>query len=275
VNSGAVYEWGTGSSVGENTLSPATTTAATRSVAPSVATTYWVRLKGTGACSATITGGVTTAIAVYPVPAPPTMNGGGTHCTGSADITASAGTNGNGIKWDDGSTASARMVTVSGTYGAITTSAAGCTSSTATVVVTIGTGSASGSAPNATCGCASELVNCGSTCKEEGYTYQLDGTCRNCSSRWVRQLTACGEEITAEYMACDDGTCYTSGCSSSTNATCGDNETELPGTYDWGGPCNVDCQAYATAAGAPWYYFLVFNQKCYCRYCYNSTRVCL
>jgi hypothetical protein len=62
VGSGAVYEWGTGA-VGNGT--PVTTTGNTYSVSPNAATTYWVRLKGAGACSATTTGGVTTAIAVY------------------------------------------------------------------------------------------------------------------------------------------------------------------------------------------------------------------
>jgi hypothetical protein len=62
VGSGAVYEWGTGA-VGNG--SPATTTGNTYSVSPSAATTYWVRLRGTGACSVTPTSGTTTAIAVY------------------------------------------------------------------------------------------------------------------------------------------------------------------------------------------------------------------
>jgi hypothetical protein len=104
------------------------------------------------------------AITVNPVPGAPTMSGAGTHCTGSANIMASAGTYGNGIKWDNNSTVSSRTVTVSGTYRAITTSAAGCTSSTATVVVTIGTPSASESAPNAACGCSSGLTACGGKC---------------------------------------------------------------------------------------------------------------
>jgi hypothetical protein len=64
MGSGAVYEWGTGSTVGSSSLT--TTTGNTYSVNPSAATTYWVRLKGTtGACSTTVTGGVTTSIAVY------------------------------------------------------------------------------------------------------------------------------------------------------------------------------------------------------------------
>jgi uncharacterized protein (TIGR02145 family) len=49
--------------VGSNLL--ATTSGNTYSVSPSAATTYWVRLKGTAACSVTATGGATTSVGVY------------------------------------------------------------------------------------------------------------------------------------------------------------------------------------------------------------------
>jgi hypothetical protein len=59
--SGAVYEWGTGSTVGSNSLG--TTAGDTYSVSLNAATTYWVRLQGTGACSsASTTDGVTVAV---------------------------------------------------------------------------------------------------------------------------------------------------------------------------------------------------------------------
>jgi uncharacterized protein (TIGR02145 family) len=66
--SGAVYEWGTGNIVGKNSLG--TTAGNTYAVSPSAPTTYWVRLRGTGACSATVSEGVTTAIWVYTEPEP-------------------------------------------------------------------------------------------------------------------------------------------------------------------------------------------------------------
>jgi uncharacterized protein (TIGR02145 family) len=66
--SGAVYEWGTGNIVGDNSLG--TTVGNTYAVSPSAPTTYWVRLKGAGACSTTTTEGMTTAIWVYTEPAP-------------------------------------------------------------------------------------------------------------------------------------------------------------------------------------------------------------
>jgi hypothetical protein len=74
--SGAVYEWGTGGTVGNNPLSPPTTTANVRIVNPSVATIYWVRLLGTGSCSATVTGGVMAAITEYPAVTPGAIQGG-------------------------------------------------------------------------------------------------------------------------------------------------------------------------------------------------------
>jgi hypothetical protein len=62
---GAIYEWGTGGTVGSSPLSPATTTANVRTVNPNSATTYWVRLRGTGGCSKAVTGGVTVAIKTH------------------------------------------------------------------------------------------------------------------------------------------------------------------------------------------------------------------
>jgi uncharacterized protein (TIGR02145 family) len=74
-----------------------------------------------------------------PLPGVPTMGGGGTQCGGTKDITASAGSGGNGIRWtDNSSTVSPRSVGT-GTYYAVTTSAAGCESGTASVAVTINT----------------------------------------------------------------------------------------------------------------------------------------
>ncbi|MDR1680862.1 MAG: hypothetical protein LBS12_03665 [Prevotellaceae bacterium] len=54
--SGAVYEWGTGTTVGENQLSPATTTAASRTISVTTTDTYWVRLIGTTTCTDTTAG---------------------------------------------------------------------------------------------------------------------------------------------------------------------------------------------------------------------------
>ncbi|MDR2362731.1 MAG: fibrobacter succinogenes major paralogous domain-containing protein [Prevotellaceae bacterium] len=60
--SGAVYQWGTGATVGS--YAAGTTTANTYKVNPNAATTYWVRRIGATACTDT-TGGTTATVAVY------------------------------------------------------------------------------------------------------------------------------------------------------------------------------------------------------------------
>jgi hypothetical protein len=70
------------------------------------------------------------------VPGVPNMGGGGTHCSVPHSITATKGTNGNGIRWTDGSgTTSPRSVNANGTWYAVSTTAAGCESSPAGVTV--------------------------------------------------------------------------------------------------------------------------------------------
>jgi hypothetical protein len=96
-------------------------------------------------------------------PAPPTMSGSSSYCT-SGTITATVGNGGNGIWWDDGTTNALRTVTASGTYHAVSTSAAGCESGTASVVVTIRHAGTDGQATDDVCGCASELSDCAGTC---------------------------------------------------------------------------------------------------------------
>jgi hypothetical protein len=133
VGSGARYEWGTGSIVGSGTLSPSTTTAATRSVATTAATTYWVRLRGTsGACSATITEGVTTSIAAYPAISPGSITSGAVSTlegiNPSATITNVAVATGGGgnptYMWVRTGTSSATL-TGSGTTYSLSADAAG------------------------------------------------------------------------------------------------------------------------------------------------------
>jgi hypothetical protein len=159
-SSGAVIDWYAASSGGTALLSGNNTYTTTNI---STSTTYYAQARNstTNCISVSRTAVLAT---VNTVPNAPTMGGAGTHCTGAATITATFGSGGNGIKWDDNTTAASRRVTATGTYRAITTSAAGCTSSTATVSVTIGTQSASGNAPNTACGCASGLTDCAGTC---------------------------------------------------------------------------------------------------------------
>jgi uncharacterized protein (TIGR02145 family) len=122
LGSGAVYEWGTGSTVGSSVLS--TTTAATRSVSPDAATTCWVRLKGTGACSATTTAGATTSIATYAAvsagsiqTAATTTKAGTNPGVTVANLTAASGGSGNlSYQWRRTGTSSATLTGSDATY---------------------------------------------------------------------------------------------------------------------------------------------------------------
>jgi hypothetical protein len=122
--SGAVYEWGTGSTVGSSPLSPSTTTAATRSVSPGAVTAYWVRLKGTGACSATTTGGVTVSIGTYtPISAgaitaasAATLPGTNPDVTIANSAAASGGSSSYTYQWRRTGTSSATLTGSTSTY---------------------------------------------------------------------------------------------------------------------------------------------------------------
>jgi hypothetical protein len=97
-------------------------------------TYYAVTTNSTTGCESTSSG---VAVTINTVPSAPTMGGGGSQCGGTLPITASPGTNGTGIRWtDNGSTEPTRNVGT-GTYYAVTTSAAGCESSANGVAVTI------------------------------------------------------------------------------------------------------------------------------------------
>jgi hypothetical protein len=77
---------------------------------------------------------------VNTVPGMPTMGGAGGQCRGTRKITAEPGVNGTGIRWtDNNSTVSPRDVSSSGTYYAVSTSAAKCESAPSAATVTIAT----------------------------------------------------------------------------------------------------------------------------------------
>jgi hypothetical protein len=99
-------------------------------------TTYHAQARDniTGCVSATRT---PVAGTVNPIPDAPTMGGNGNAYCGSGTITATAGTNGDGIRWDDNTVVSPRTVDLPGPYYAVATSAAGCESGTMSVSVTI------------------------------------------------------------------------------------------------------------------------------------------
>jgi hypothetical protein len=131
-------------------------------VTPSSSTAHTLYAQTVEGCVATLPN--VAVVTVNPVPDPPIMDGGGTQCSPGTITATAAGPGGTGIRWDNNSTTSARTVTETGTYYAVTTSDAGCESSTATITVTVTQGSALNYAPNS-CGCASGLVPCSGTCQ--------------------------------------------------------------------------------------------------------------
>jgi hypothetical protein len=104
-----------------------------------------------GYCPATMNGSL--PVVYNPLPTAPAMSGGGSHCGGTMDITATPGSDGNGIRWTDGSSTTATRSVGTGTYYAVTTSAAGCESGTASVEVSERLPGALGQPPDAVCGC--------------------------------------------------------------------------------------------------------------------------
>jgi hypothetical protein len=91
--------------------------------------TYYAVTTSADGCES---GAAQVSVTIHTVPEVPAMGGGGTQCGGTMNITASAGNNGNGIRWSDGNIESSRNVGT-GTYYAVTTSADGCESGAAQV----------------------------------------------------------------------------------------------------------------------------------------------
>ena len=124
VGSGAMYEWGRGATVGSGEIL-ATTSGNTYQVSTSAASTYWVRLKGAaGPCSATATGGVTTAIAVYGAISPgsittsaaTTIQGVAPSVTVSSSQDASGGSSNLAYEWRRSGTSSKSSLGSNATY---------------------------------------------------------------------------------------------------------------------------------------------------------------
>ena len=106
-------------------------------------------------CPAAMAG--THTVTMYPTPASPTITGPNEACN-SATLVAVPGDHGNGIKWDDNSTAPVRTLMATTACAAIATSPNGCTSTTTTFACTISTPAAIGSTPDPLCCCC-----CGSS----------------------------------------------------------------------------------------------------------------
>lgn len=148
---GAVYQWGTGTTVGNNTIAGS---GASITVNPTANTTYWVRVIDPAPCN-TKTTGVTQLVSVITgATAPTAISGNTVLCLGSATtLTASGGTSvsGSAYEWGTGTVGSniiagetgASIVvtpTVNTTYWVRRTNPAPCTNTAATTVsVTVNT----------------------------------------------------------------------------------------------------------------------------------------
>ena len=125
---GAIYQWGTGGTVGNNVISGQT--AASITVSPTANTTYWVRRVDPAPCAAN-TNGKTQAVTVTTLStAPASIDGTTTICLGnSTTLTATGGTQGSNAVYEWGTGYTAGINTI-----------AGATTSTLTVNPSIQTG---------------------------------------------------------------------------------------------------------------------------------------
>jgi hypothetical protein len=233
------------------------------SFSPSISssTTYYAQARNviTGCISATRTPVTGT---VNEVPAAPTMDGEGTYCTGSANITATAGAN--GILWDDGNTSSSRNVTLSGTYYAVAVSAAGCTSSTATVTVTVGTpgGNNQSAIP---CGCINGTIQCGDVCKTNT-NYTLDnGPCAGCNAAYKNLYNACGVLIGTNGKYSNWTSC-TADCPEPTYSASCREYGQTYYHYDDEADCETTCRSFY-GIGFTHYYYWFNGGNCTCYLC--------
>jgi hypothetical protein len=171
-------------------------------------------------------------LSVNAAPSVPTMRGSSSYCT-SGTITATAGSGGNGIKWDNNSTTSLRTVTATGTYRAVTTSAAGCTSSTATITVTIVQKGTSGNAATA-CGCAPGLTDCSGTCETSCCTYCVSwNTCEGFTEVTTKTADAIGSWGTVSAACSNIGTGWRVPNIVELRCMC-QNKTKLPTSISYG-----------------------------------------
>jgi hypothetical protein len=150
-------------------------------------------------------------VTIYPTPEPPVITGAGTACF-SATLTATPGNYGDRILWDDGSTASVRVVDASATYRATSVyTALGCTGSATAADVQIFEPSADGQ-PVSPCGCADGTTDCSGTCRTNGTFTRNDGACTGaCNTAYVRSFNQCGTLLNARYGSYSNSSC-TSGC---------------------------------------------------------------
>ena len=300
-SSGAVIDWYSAAS-GETLLLSGNNTYTTSSI--STSTTYYAQARNSssGCLSAARTAVLAT---INSSPAVPTMSGGGTQCGGSRTIKATAGSGGTGIRWtDNNSTSASRTVSTTGTYYAVTTSAACGESSSNGVSVTIAsTPSAPSLSVSPSTACVGTTVTftasgcSGSGCDWTG-SFSGTGTTKTTSTagNYSAQVRSVSSGCYSSYSASRSATitapatsgntvnaCGCAGGLSNCQGTCKANSepvydaTCYTNAMSWG---NVDqsmwgvymnaCPAYAACQGAARYQArLVQNGGIiFCYYCY-------
>jgi hypothetical protein len=135
-SSGAVIDW-YGAATGGTVLANGTATGTFTTPSITTSTTYYAQARNNN--TACLSAARTPVLAtINTLPGVPAVGGGGTQCGGTRKITATAGTDGTGVRWkDNSSTVSPREVSSSGTYEAVSTTAAKCESDPSAVTVTI------------------------------------------------------------------------------------------------------------------------------------------
>lgn len=148
LGTGANYQWGTGSTVGQNALSGETN--ATLTVSPSSTTTYWVRIENTTSPCTSATSGVTQVVTVTDIPTASISYAGSPFCqslstgqsvtlTGTNAYTSGTYSSTSGLSINSGNGDITPSSSTSGTYTVTYTLAAagGCDAVSTTTSVTI------------------------------------------------------------------------------------------------------------------------------------------
>jgi hypothetical protein len=241
---------------GSSTVSP-------RTVAAS-GTYYAVTTEANGCESSA----ASVVVTIYTVPGVPIMTGGGTQCGGTTKaITATAGTNGNGIRWTDDPSAGTYRSVGTGTYEAVTTSADGCMSAATWVTVTIRPARGNGVRADDVCGCASNLTNCSGTCRTPTTTTTTGDCSTNCRMRTATTTNECGTVVSTTPIY--DAACVASSCVPQFTSTCQSNIVRPSGGTSTA-MCQTECLKYVMVIGAkPLYYYYYWGSAsgCLCYWC--------
>lgn len=122
LNSGATYQWGTGSIIGSSII--AGQTSASIVVSPTYSSTYWVRVIDAAPCANTSNGIITVVTVVNPSTAPTSITGNTNVCLGSSTtLTATGGSATTGVtyQWGTGTEVGSNIISGQTSTSAIVT----------------------------------------------------------------------------------------------------------------------------------------------------------